>query len=273
MLRRKIWILAALVLLALPVGAQEATPKPLPGVDDLVAKYLAAIGGRDKLKAVQSVRMSGKMVMGQGMEAPFTVEMKRPKAVRMDFTFQGMTASSAFDGEKGWRVMPFQGSTAPEPLSADEIKQVKDQADIEGPLVDYKEKGSTVELVGKESVEGADAFNLKITDKDGDVRNVYLHAEEYLPIKETMKRTIQGNEIELETSIGEYKDVGGLKFAHAIETKAKGMPTGQAMVIEKIELNVPVDPSRFQMPEAPKPEAAKPEDKKPDAAKPPEEKK
>ncbi len=267
MLRTRLTILAALTLLAIPARAQEATPSPLPTVDEVIAKYLEAVGGRDKLKAIQSMKMTGKMVMGQGMEAPFTLEMKRPKQVRMDFTFQGMTASSAFDGEKGWRVMPFQGRTEPEPLSADEIKQIKEQADIDGPLVDYKDKGNTVELVGKESVEGADAYQVKITDKDGDVRNMYIHAEVFLPIKETMKRTLHGNEMELETSVGEYKDVGGLKFAHSIETKAKGMPTGQAMVIEKIELNAPVDASRFQMPEAKKPEAAKPEEKKPEEKK------
>jgi len=267
MLRKKLTILAALMFLVAPAGAQEATEKPLPTVDEIVAKYLEAIGGRDKLKAIQSMKMTGKMVMGQGMEAPFTLEMKRPKGVRMDFTFQGMTASSAFDGEKGWRVIPFQGRTDPEPLSADEIKQVKDQADIDGPLVDYKDKGSTVDLVGRESVEGADTYHLKITNKDGDVRNMYLHADEFLPIKETMKRTLHGNEMELETSVGEYKDVGGLKFPHSVETKAKGMPTGQAMVIEKIELNVPVDSSRFQMPEPKKPEASRPEEKKPDEKK------
>src|SRR5262245_36639894 len=143
MLRSKLTVLAALALLAAPVAAEEATQKPLPTVDEIVAKYVQAVGGRDKLKAVQSMKMTGKMILGQGLEAPFVLELKRPQAVRMDFTFQGMTASSAFDGDQGWRVMPFQGNTNPEPLSADEIKQVKDQADIDGPLVDYKEKGST----------------------------------------------------------------------------------------------------------------------------------
>ncbi len=157
--------------------------------------------------------------------------------------------------------MPFGGKTAPEPMSADEIKQVKEQADIDGPLVDYKEKGTTVELVGKESVEGADAYNLKLTNKDGDVRNMYIDAEHFLPIKEVMRRSVQGNDMEMEISVGDYKDVGGLKFPHSMDTKVKGMPQGQSMLITKIELNPTIEASRFKMPEAKKPAEKKPEEK------------
>ena len=260
MLRKRGTLLSWLALVVLPVFAQEATPNP--SADDLIAKYLEAIGGRDKLKAVKTMRMSGKMTMGQGMEAPVTMEMMRPSSMRMEFTFQGMTGIQGFDGSHGWMVMPFSGKTDPEPIPEDMAKEFKEQADFEGPLVDYKEKGSTVELLGKETVEGAETYKLKVTKKDGDVQVTYLDAEYFLPIKEASKRKIQGNDVEVETSLGDYKEVNGLKFAHSIEARAKGAPGAQTITVEKIEINPTIDPSRFQMPEKKKAEEPKAEEKK-----------
>jgi hypothetical protein len=131
----------------------------------------------DKLKAVQSIRMSGKMTMGQGMEAPMVIEMKRPKAMRMEFTVQGITGIQAYDGKTGWAVMPFGGKKDAEPMNAEDLQEAEENADIDGPLVDYKSKGYTVELIGKEKVEGSDAWKLKVNMKNGSVRYIYLDAD------------------------------------------------------------------------------------------------
>jgi outer membrane lipoprotein-sorting protein len=221
-------------------------------VDELIAKNLQARGGKDKIKAVQSARMTGKMVMGQGMEAPFTMEMSRPNKMRMEFTIQGMTGVQAFDGKTGWSVMPFMGKKDPEAMSADEVKQAADQADMDGMLVDYKDKGHQVEYAGKEDVEGTPAYKLKVTKKNGDVADVYLDAESYLEIKQAGKTKMRGQEIEGETTFGDFKTVDGLVFPFSIEQKAKGMPAGMTMTISKIEVNPTVEGSRFAMPAAEK---------------------
>jgi len=134
-------------------------------------------------------------------------------------------------------------------MAADEVRMAEEQADLDGPLVDYKAKGSTIELQGKEKVEGADAYKLKVTLRTGDVRTIYIDAEHFLQIKEEAKRTMRGTEVDTETIVGDYKRVGGMMFPHSIDAGQKGSPQRQKMVIEKIELNVPIDDARFKMPE------------------------
>ena len=249
MLRKCVMGLLALTLPALPATAQT--------VDELIAKNVEARGGLDKLKSVQTMRITGKMTMGPGMEAPVTLELKRPNSVRMEFTFQGMTGVQAWDGKSGWAISPFGGKTDPEPLSPEDAKEAEEQADMDGPLVDYKSKGHAVELVGKEKLEGSDAYKLKVTLKNGTVNYSYLDADSYLPIMEESKRTVRGSEVEVESTIGDYKEVGGLLIPHSIQNGAKGKPEKQNIIVEKIELNPPLDDSRFAMPAPAKAEPPK----------------
>jgi hypothetical protein len=243
----------ALALLTAPLPAQT--------VDEIVAKNLKARGGLEKLKAVKSIRMSGKMTVGPGMEAPFIIEMKRPKNVRIEITLQGMTMVQAYDGTSGWAVMPFQGKNDPEPMPAEETRQAEEQADFDGPLVDWKEKGHQVELVGKEKIEGADAYKLKVTLKGGDVRYFFVEGDSFLEIRAEGKRTARGSEVEFENSLSDYKDVGGLMIAHALEMGPKGSPQKSKLTLEKVELNPALDDARFKMPAkaaAPSPAPSKP---------------
>jgi outer membrane lipoprotein-sorting protein len=226
--------------------------------DEIIAKNIQARGGKDKLKAVQSERVTGKVVMGQGMEAPFTRELVRPNKMRMEFTIQGMTGVQAYDGKSGWSVMPFMGKKDPEAMSADDLKQVADDADMDGPLVDYKDKGNQVELVGKADVEGTPAYKLKVTKKNGDVVNLYLDADSYLEIKAEGKTKVRGQEIEGETTFGDYKTVEGLTFPFSMEQKAKGMPGGMTISVTKVEINPKLEDSRFAMPAAEKKESPAP---------------
>ena len=138
-----------------PVSAGE--PKT---ADEVIARYIKAIGGRDKLDAIKSMRVTGKTMLGGGMEMPLTVEFKRPNKARIEFSFQGMTGVQAFDGETGWFIMPFMGKTDPEKMPPDQLKDIEDQADLDGPLVDYKKKGHKVELLGTDEVEGSEAYKL-----------------------------------------------------------------------------------------------------------------
>ncbi len=245
-------LLAALAVVPLAAAEQALT------ADQVVAKNLEARGGAAKIKAVESARVSGKMDIGGGAQAPVQFEWKKPNKVRMEFTFQGMTGVNAYDGTAGWQVMPFMGKTEPEPMSSDDIKMIEDQADFLGPLVDWKEKGHQVEYLGQEEHEGTPVHKLKVTKKSGDVDTLYLDAEYFLEIKQEGKRTMRGQEMSIATTVGDYKEVDGLMFAHSFTSQIQGMPSGQTVTIETIELNVPIADSRFAMP-APK-EETKPDD-------------
>lgn len=235
-----------LALLALPLQATTQT------ADDIVAKHVEARGGLEKLKAVQSVRMTGRITIGPEMEAPLVMELKRPNKMRLDITVQGMIGSQAYDGSTGWAFMPFAGQAGPEPLSPDELKLADEQADIDGPLVDYKAKGNQVELVGEESVDGTGTYKLKITLKDGEVRYYFLDTQSFLAIRTEGRRTVRGMEMDTVSSVGDYRDVDGIMFPFVVQNGARGRPERQTVTVEKVELNVPVDDARFTMPEVKK---------------------
>ena len=260
MIRRVCMSLIVLAVLAPSLLAQTA--------DEIIAKNIQARGGAEKLKGVQSVKTTVTMTMGPGMELAGTMIQKRPMLARMEFSLQGMTAVQAYDGKDAWQIMPFMGKKDPELMSADEAKETEEMADVDGPLVDYKSKGHQVELLGKEKIEGTDAYKLKLTLKNGDVQTIYIDADSFLQIKEMDKRTIRGTETETETSIGDYKEVNGILFPFAVENAVKGTDQKQKITISKIELNVPVDDSIFKMPAAaPKTDAPKTDAPKTDTPK------
>jgi len=221
--------------------------------DEIIEKNIQARGGREKLKAVESVRMNGKMSMGP-MEAPFTLVMARPNKMRMEFTIQGMTGVQVYDGHTGWAVMPFMGKTEPEEIAGDDLKSLEDQADLDGALVDYKAKGHQVELLGKADLEGTPAYKLKLTKKNGDVNTIYIDAESFLEIRTEGKTKVRGQEMEFESTPGDYKPVAGVMFPHSLENKPKGAPGGQTITIDKIEVNPTLAGSDFAKPQP----AAKP---------------
>lgn len=239
----KTWVLAACAaLIAFPAHAQTA--------DELIQKNIKAKGGMEKLKGIKSLRASGHMLFGPNMEAPFIMTLKRPNEMRMEFTLQGMTGIQAYDGKSAWALMPFTGKKSAEPMSPDETKLVEEQSEFDGPLVDYKAKGTQIEAMGRESVEGVEAYKLKLTRKNGDIRYVYLDPDAYLEIKSQGKRNIHGTELDVESSIGDYKDEGGIMMAHSVESGPAGSTMKQKITIDKFEINVDVPETAFAMPPA-----------------------
>lgn len=216
--------------------------------DELINKNIQAHGGLEKLKAIKSVKMTGKMSMEGGLEAPFTFQKKRPDKIRIEFTIQGLTGIQAYDGATAWQLMPFTGSKDPQKMPEDDKKDIIEQADFDGPLVDYKAKGNSVEYVGKEDVEGTETHKLKLTLKNGDVRYLFLDPETGLEMKATAMIKREGVEATVESFFGDYKEVNGVIFPYAIEQKMAGKP-GPQFSVQNVELDVDLADSMFVMPE------------------------
>ena len=245
------WRFLVLVCGALFLGAlpQYAQAPRAPTVDELVGKNIQAKGGAEALRALQSVRLTGKLIVNQGqIELGYIETRARPSRVRVDATLQGMTAVNAFDGSEGWRVSPFQGRKDPEKMSADDLKPLEEEAEIDGPLVDWKAKGSTVEYLGTEDVDGTAAHKLKVVRKNGDVSFVYLDPDHFLEIRILTQRIQHGAQIEEETEVGDYEKVNGVFLPFSIDSGRKGDPDKQKIIIEKAEGNVPVDDAMFRFP-------------------------
>ena len=242
MLAKRLLCLAALGLV--PAWARASA------LDDLIARHIEARGGLARIKALQSVRMTGTASAGPGRVAVVTREVKRPGRLRMEFAFQGVTAVFAWDGRRGFQVSPLDGSLEPRPLSPENTELALEQADIEGPLVDWRAKGHRLELLGREKLEGSEAFKLKLTLASGPVRYLYLDGKSCLLVRSETARTLRGRELQLETTLADYKPEGGLMFPHVIESGASGRPARLKVVVDKVELNPPLDDSRFELPES-----------------------
>ncbi len=247
------WRCAFLIIcVASIVPVQYAQEQRAPTVDELVAKNVQAKGGAEKLQALQSLRLTGKLLIRQGQIELRYVELKaRPNKIRTEAMLQGMTAVNAYDGKEGWRISPFQGRKDPEKMSADDVKALIEDAEIDGPLVDWKAKGSAVEYLGTEDVEGTAAHKLKVTRQNGDVSFVYLDPDHFLEIRILTQRVQHGAQVEEETEPGDYEQVNGVFVPFAIDSGRKGDPDKQKIMIEKAEANVPVDDALFRFP-APK---------------------
>lgn len=244
--------IAALTVFSLSVKAQT--------VDEVIAKNVQAHGGLDKLKTVQSLRTTGKFSEGS-FRADFRQENKRPEKVREDFIIQGMALIRAYDGKTGWQISPFGGRKDPDLLSQDDMKSLIVDADMDGPLVNYKDKGHKAELVGHDSVEGTDCFKIKLSMKNGDVRYYYLDADSYLELKLEIQTTIRGALQESELYYGDYEPVNGIYYPFALEQAQKGSSSRSQISVEKIEQNVNLEDAHFTMP------ATKAEPKTPPAGK------
>jgi hypothetical protein len=236
---KRILLLLAVLSIAGGVSAQT--------VEELIAKNIQARGGMDRIRAIKTTRMTAKFY-GGGIEAQYVQENKRSDSVREELLFQRLTGIQAYDGKVGWQIQPFGGRMDPELLGEDDLRGMKQDGEFDGPLVDYQEKGSKVEYFGREDVDGSDAFKIKVTQKNGDIRMIYLDVDAYLEVKEEIQRFVRGAVHESEVLMGSYKPVAGVMYPFLIESGAKGSQDKQKLAIEKIEVNIPLDDSRFAPP-------------------------
>lgn len=236
---------SALALIAV-LGAGAARAQTL---DEIVARHLSARGGQEALAAVRTLRMSGHAFAGPGREAILRREIARPGRIRTEFVFQGTTGVYVWDGSRGSRVSPLDGNFDPEPLSEDAAALSAEQADLEGPLVDWRQKGHRVELVGSASLPGGAAHELKVTLKSGVARRVFVDAQTGLIVKTSSTRQTNGHELEFETVYGDYRETAGVRFARSIEIGIRDRPQRLRIEVERVEVNPTLDDSRFRLPE------------------------
>src|SRR5437763_9742331 len=224
---------AGVVLLAVGFSAHAQT------ADELVQKNIQAKGGLDKINALKSIRMTGKLDTGGGIVGIVTQENQRPKLLRETFTLQGMTQVQAYDGETGWQIQPFGGHKEPALMGEDDLRDLLIDADFDGPLVDYKEKGNKVEYLGHDIVDGDDALRLKVTLKNGDIVYYYLDPDTFLEIRTERQEFIRGSVRENAAELGSYKPIGGVMFPFSVSTGPKDDPSSwQNITFQKVEVNV-----------------------------------
>jgi hypothetical protein len=178
---KRVVFLPLTTIFALPAAGQ--TP------DEIIPKSIAVRGGEAKLRAVKSLRFIGHSEVAPVMTPPMTMVMKRSGMVRAEFIVKRMTGIQAYDGKAGWSVIPYQGKKAPEPMAADDVKNMEDRADFDGALRDYKAKRNTMEHLRKDRVESSEAYELKVTRKNSIVGTSFIGAGSGLDVKAVTKTT------------------------------------------------------------------------------------
>jgi hypothetical protein len=216
--------------------------------DELIAKNIEARGGMGKMKAIKTIRIAARFEGGGGFTAKVGQENERPNLLRETFTLQGMTQVQAYDGSQGWQIQPFGGKKDPELMGEDDVRDLLLDADFDGPLVDYKEKGSTVEYLGHDVVDGDDALRLKVTLKNGDIIYSYLDPDTFIEIRREIQQFIRGSVRDRVVGFGSYKPVAGVMYPFSISQGPKNNPESQTVTVQKMEVNVKIDPADFMLP-------------------------
>ena len=297
MLRKSLAILVSTAF-ALSLSAASNTPPSAPKLSaaEIVDKNVAARGGLQAWRAVQSMIVEGKMGVGgnqratlptpmpgkkggqsitpqrpaEEMQLPFVMELARPRKMRLELQFNGQTAVQVYDGTNGWKLRPFLNRRDVEPFTPEEIKKASTQTELDGFLVDYAAKGTRVELDGIEQVEERDAYKLKLTLKNGDVKHVWVDAQTFLEEKvEGQPRRLDGTDHPVEVYYRDYRAVNGLQVPFILETRVlpvahtalglKDTPVPvERVTIEKVTVNPKLDDASFTKPVVTPTPAAKP---------------
>ena len=280
-----------LMFASLPLAVVGSETKPAASTltaAQIVDKNVAARGGLQAWRSVQTMSFAGKLDAGGGslersqkyientrkgrpakMELasakeagkraeadkqahlPFVLEMKRPTKTRVEVVFAGKTAVQVYDGTNGWKVRPYLNRDDVEPFTTEELKSEAGRGSLDGPLVDYAAKGSKVELEGIEPVDGHDAYKLKLTTKSGEVQHIWIDTGSFLDVKvEGSPRQMDGRARNVYVYQRDFRSVQGLMVPFVLVTTVDGYKESHSMVMDKVEVNPKLDDALFAKPKA-----------------------
>jgi hypothetical protein len=280
-------LVGACLAQALGAAESKAPPPARLSVAQIVDNHVAARGGLQAWRAVQTLAVSGKLDAGTGdsvarstelarrgtgvsiehqgraaaiaaadkaaasqVQLPFRLEMKRPRKSRLEIDFAGKTAVQVYNGENGWKLRPYLNRDDVEPFTADEAASEAAKADLEGPLLDYAAKGTQVALEGTEPVEGHNAYKLKLTLKNGGVQHIWIDAQSFLDVKvEGIPRRMDGKMRDVWIYQRDFRSVQGLKVPYVYDTAIEGNPRTHRMTVESVTVNRPLEDARFEKPQ------------------------
>lgn len=217
-------------------------------VNGLIARNVEARGGADQWRAVESLRIAGQMDLGQGLHVPYTIEQKRPGKMCLEFEFDGQLATQCVSADGGWKLLPFMGRPRPEAMTESEFREMADTAAIDGLLFDSARRGHEVSLVGKETVNGREAYKLEVALPRGATRWVYLDAETALEVKLETIRTRNGRQQLIETYYSDWHETDGLLIPRRQDSQAEGEPESHWLTVDSVAVNPPIADERFARP-------------------------
>jgi outer membrane lipoprotein-sorting protein len=249
--RSRLSLIACLSGALMGLTARAALPQAMTA-DQIIEKNIAARGGLKAWRDVQTMTMTGKMDAGskQNVQLPFVMQLKRPRMSRLEIDFAGKTALQVYDGTNGWKVRPFLGRLEVEPFTQAEMESAAEQEQLDGCLIDHEAKGIKVEFQGVEPVEGHNAYNLKLTLKNAQVRHLWVDAQSFLEVKiEGIPRRLDGKMHKVEIYYRDYRSIGGLMIPFVLETVVENVVPSRKINIEKVVFNPKLEDNTFAKPD------------------------
>lgn len=208
-------------------------------VDEVITKHIEAIGGKEAWKKVNTLKIDGNLNV-QGTDIKISLVQLHGKGMRQDIMVQGMEGYQIVTPTQGWTFMPFQGQTEVTAMSVEDVKQAQNELDTHGSLLDYKEKGHTAEMVGKENIDGTECYKIVLTLNSGKKETVFINSKNYYVVRTTTNQKVNGEDQELETNYSGFEKIPeGIVVA-----KSLTLPYG-TMTLSKVEVNTPVDEKVF----------------------------
>ncbi|HUJ40874.1 MAG TPA: hypothetical protein VLW54_10030 [Candidatus Acidoferrales bacterium] len=237
-------LIPALVLCAGLAGTVRAQT-----VDEIIAKNVAARGGLEKMRAIHTMVVTASLETPGGT-GPLMVRLERPGRIQEDLTLNGVQTIRTFNGTSAWVVTRKAGAEEVKELEGGDLQNLRDEGEngIDGALADYKNKGNQVEFAGAAVVDGKTCYKLKVTLRSGHVQYQFLDSTTYLEIHEEIERTFNGNQMVIVESVGDYREEGGVLFAHKYVSGVAGRPQRSTLRYEKVEVNPRLEKSLFEKP-------------------------
>jgi outer membrane lipoprotein-sorting protein len=221
------------------------------GSADSAARSRAfAMSSVGKMQPASRMDLPDKAEVEKQVQLPFVNELKRGRKSRVELEFAGKTAIQVYDGTNGWLVRPYLNRNDVEPFTAEQLQAESQSADLDGYLVDYASKGSKVELNGVEKVEGKDAYKLKVTQKSGDEKYIWIDAQSFLDVRVSgQQRRMDGKMRNVYVYQRDFRSVNGLMIPFTLETVVDGYRGTHKTVLESVVINPKLEDSLFTKPQ------------------------
>ncbi len=240
--------LAVLILASDLAAAGTGQAEATLSAEEIVERSVQARGGLEAWKAVKTLRMKGVMELGGGTSMPLILEFKRPSKVRIEFEIEGRKGSQAYDGETAWAIVTY-GEGKPIRLEPAQSKDLVQQADLEGPLIGYREKGHKIRRIAKDPSDSTDTYIIEVKRKDGEITIHHIDSESFLEVEQLTRRSFEGEEIEISIRPSDYRQVGDLLIPYHVEQSVSIAPAPQVIQLDSVELNLDLADERFAFPE------------------------
>jgi hypothetical protein len=236
---KKLFILVGVLIIAASTSiAQELK------LDEVLNYYYKATG-LDKLQTVKTIIMSGTIIRQDAM--PYKLYRVRPNKYRLERDVADITGLTVFDGQIGWSTASWSGNPKPQVIPAQALIDLQNVADFDGIIYDWKIKGHTTELVGKEKIEDSDVYRIKLTRKDGGIEYYLINCNNFLLLRKLSYRIIREKEVEVQNNFSDYRLVDGVMFAFT-NVNFMGGQLYSTLQFDLVELNKNIDDNIFVMP-------------------------